>query len=593
MSPRHRSSLTKAAEPTGLGFVGRTRIMTLALVLVAAAIVGRLMYLQIFDREHFVALAEEQHRVSQALLAARGEIALRDGDGIYPAAVNREYKMAYAVPKLIDDPKGTALAVATILGLDENKIRERLSDQHDPFEVLKKRISAEEEQRLKDLNLKGINFLPETYRYYPADSLASKVIGFVGPADDGEIGIYGVEASWNSELAGQNGRVSQERDAAGRWISLSEREHVEARDGQGIVLTLDQVVQHEVEKILREANEQFHADSASAIVLEPKTGKILAMASLPDFNPNEYGQTDDLSLFMNQNISLPYEPGSIMKPITMAIGLDLGLVNPNTEYVDTGSVREAGYVINNAENKVYGRSTMTKVLDESINTGVIFVERLMGNASFRDGLKRFGFGARTGVRLPAENAGNIRNLDNLKATLQFYTASFGQGITATPIQLVNAYAAMANGGVLMQPQIVDRLVNEDGTEIPVMPKEVGRVMSQQASTTIGTMLRDVVVHGHGKRADVPGYLVVGKTGTAQVAKSNAKGYEDSQTIGSFAGYAPLNDPRFAVLVKFDNPKNVVWAESSAAPTFGRIMAFLLNYARIQPTESLPNAVTQP
>ncbi len=583
---RRRSSKSNSPELTSTGFVRRAHFLTFGFSLIAFVIAGRFVSLQIFERDRFVALAEEQHIMSQALLAERGEISLQDGDGVYPAAVNREYKLAYAVPKLIDDPVGTALSVATVLGLDEMEVRGRITDRRDPFEVLKKRISADEEKRLKELNLKGIAFLPEIYRYYPAESLASKTLGFVRPAVTGETGIYGVEAGWNSELTGQHGHVSQERDAAGRWITLSEREHIEPHDGDDIVLTLDRVVQYEVEKILREANETFKADSATAIVMEPKTGKILAMATIPDFNPNEYGKTEDMSLFMNQAVSLSYEPGSIMKPITMAIGLDTGKLSPNTEFTDTGAVAEAGYTINNAEGKVYGRSSMTKVLEESINTGMIFVERLVGNDEFREALRRFGFGAKTGVRLPAENSGNLKNLDNLKGNLQFYTASFGQGITATPLQLVTAYSALANGGVLMQPQIVDRMIRSDGTVVPVEPVEIRRAISPETSQKIGEMLRSVVVNGHGKRANVPGYLVVGKTGTAQVAKQGEKGYEDGLTIGSFAGYAPLNDPQFAMIVKFDNPKEVIWAESSAAPTFGKIMQFLLNYKRIQPTEPI-------
>lgn len=587
MPTRRRSSSRLLSESTDLGFIGRSRFLTSVLFVLGGVILSRFAYLQIIDREHFVALAEEQHLISQALLAERGEIYLRDGDTVYPAAINREYKLAYAVPKLIDDPAGTALAVSTVLGLDEPKIRERLMNRQDPFEILKKRVSAEEETRLKDLNIRGVNFLPETYRYYPADTLASKAIGFVGPSDTGEVGIYGVEASYQTELSGQHGHVSQERDAAGRWISLSEREHAPARNGDSLVLTIDRVIQYEVEKILREANEQFDAESGSAIVMEPKTGKILAMAVVPDFNPNEYGKTEDLSLFMNQNISIPYEPGSIMKPITMAIGLDSGQVSAGTQYTDTGAVKEAGYTISNAENKVYGLSSMTRVLEESINTGMIFVERQVGNSVFREALKRFGFGAKTGVRLPAEHAGNLKNLDNVKAHLQFFTAAFGQGITATPLQLVAAYSALANGGVLMQPQIVDRFIRNSGEEVPVAPREVRRVISQAASQEIGKMLRSVVVNGHGKRADVPGYVVGGKTGTAQVANKDTKGYAEGHTIGSFAGYAPVNDPQFAIIVKFDNPKKVIWAESSAAPTFGKIMAFLLRYARVQPTEPLP------
>ncbi|MGB4834143.1 MAG: penicillin-binding protein 2, partial [Candidatus Moraniibacteriota bacterium] len=421
-------------------------------------IISRLYVLQVVGREKWVAMAEEQHLIAQALRAERGSIALRDGDKSYPVAVNREYKLAYVIPKLVDDVAGTAVALSAVLGVEEVMVRERLSDRADPFEIIKKKISQEEEAKLQELHLKGVNFLPEIYRYYPSGELASKVIGFVGPSDLGEIGIYGVEAGWNSELHGKDGVLSQERDAAGRWIALTDREHVEPEDGESLVLTIDRVVQYEVEKILSEAREKFNADTASAIVLEPKTGKILAMASVPQFNPNEYGQTEDISLFMNPVISLPYEAGSVMKPITMAIGIEEGKVSPATEFVDTGVVQEAGYSIQNAEGKVYGRSSMTRVLEQSINTGVMYVERLVGPAAFREGLRNFGFGTKTGIRLPAEHAGNLRNLDNVKSTIQFMTASFGQGITVTPLQLAMAYGVLANDGILMKPEIVDRTI---------------------------------------------------------------------------------------------------------------------------------------
>ena len=578
--PQKTARITEAASHWRLYFFRG------ALFLVGLVIIGRLYALQVVGREKWVAMAEEQHMVAQALRAERGSIALRDGDLTYPVAVNREYKLAYVIPKLVEDVAGTAVALSAVLGVDEALIRDRLSDRADPFEVIKKKITLEEEAKLKELKLKGVNFLPEIYRYYPGGELASKVIGFVGPSDLGEIGIYGVEAGWNGELHGRDGTISQERDAAGRWISLTDRNHVEPEDGDSLVLTIDRVVQYEVEKILAESREKFNADTASAIVLEPKTGKILAMASVPQFNPNEYGKTEDIGLFMNPLVSLPYESGSVMKPITMAIGIEEGKVHPNTEFVDTGVVSEAGYSIQNAEGKVYGRSTMTKVLEESINTGVMYVERLVGHAAFRDRLWSFGFGSKTGIRLPAEHAGNLKNLDNLKSTIQFLTASFGQGITVTPLQLAVAYGALANDGILMKPQIVDRIIDRNGNIHPVEPEETRRVLSQETSKEIGEMLRSVVVNGHGKRADVPGYLVGGKTGTAQVAKTGSKGYDENVTIGSFVGYAPINDPRFVIVVKFDNPRDVQWAESSAAPTFGAIMRFLLSYAKVPTTEPI-------
>jgi cell division protein FtsI/penicillin-binding protein 2 len=227
---------------------------------------------------------------------------------------------------------------------------------------------------------------------------------------------------------------------------------------------------------------------------------------------------------------------------------------------------------------------MTQVLEKSLNTGVIFAEKMVGNKNFSDYIKRFGFGELTKVDLFGESAGNINNLKNLKSNIQFFTIAFGQGISVTPLQLVSGYNAIANGGMLMKPQIVEKLKHDDGSEEEIMPQDVRRVISTQTAYLVSQILRSVVVNGHGKRADVPGYLVGGKTGTAQVAKKDSAGYEAGKNIGSFAGFAPLDNPKFTVLVRIDNPRGVEWAESSAAPAFGELMKFLLEYRNIEPTE---------
>lgn len=568
--------------------ISRVRYLLLIIFFVGAVLVCRLYFLQVFSHEKWVALAESQHNAFQELLADRGEIYMHDGDGRYPLAVNREYAMLYVVPKAVEEKDRTALELSRILGIDAGTIHDKLDRPDDPFEIIKKRLSDDEVARVKELRLKGVEFLPEKYRYYPAGELASQVVGFASLGEKGGAGGYGIEAAQDVKLRGTTGALTQEKDASGRWIPLSDRDIVSAKNGDSIVLTLDRVIQYETEKILHEAVERHQADRATAIVMDPKTGNILSMASFPQFDPNNYSQAEDYSVFLNPSVSLTYEPGSIMKPVTMAIGIEEGKVSPNTEYVDTGVVQIGGYDIRNSENKVYGRSTMTEVLDESINTGVIFVEKLVGNKLFGDYMRRFGFGERTGVTLPAELAGNIRNLENTRSDIQYFTASFGQGVAVTPLQIINAYAVLANGGRLLRPHIIDRIIHADGSEETIEPEEVRRVLSEDTSRMIGTMLRSVVVNGHGKRADVPGYLVGGKTGTAQVAKSDGKGYEDGLSIGSFVGYAPIGDPRFVVLVKIDNPKDVQWAESSAAPTFGQIMKFLLEYARVNPTEEIVN-----
>ncbi len=583
-TPNYQEKRKKNKQSNATDFF-RVKIFFGLLVFIGALIVTRLFFVQVASHEKWVALAESQHNSSFELSASRGEIYMYDGeDDHYPLAVNREYQMVFVVPKDVEEKDTVALELSRILGMDAGEIRDKLNRPDDPFEIVKKRLSEDEVARVRELRFKGVALLPEQYRYYPAGELAAQVIGFASLGEQGRAGGYGVEASLDGRLRGEVGTLSQEKDASGRWISLTDRSITHAENGDSITLTLDRVIQYETEKILKDSTERFQVDRATAIVMDPHTGDILAMASSPQFDPNNYSKEDDYSVFMNSAVSSAYEPGSIMKPITMAIGIEEGKVSGTTEYIDTGAVVEAGYTIRNAEEKVYGRSNMFQVLDQSINTGVIFVEKLVGNQSFREYLERFGFGERTGIELPAELPGNLKNLRNEKSTINFFTASFGQGITSTPIQMISAYAALANGGRLLRPNIVGKVIHADGSEEKRTPIEVRRVVSEETSQTIGKMLRSVVVNGHGKRADVPGYLVGGKTGTAQVAKSGTKGYEEGMSIGSFVGYAPINDPQFVVLVKLDNPKNVEWAESSAAPTFGQIMKFLLEYAKVKPTE---------
>lgn len=579
-------SQKKTAQKKGGVDVMRIAFVFVCFFFVGAGLLWQLYRIQVRDHVLWSDQAKKQRLSVFDLKSERGEVFLHDNGEPYPLAVNREYMAAYVVPREVQDSRKVAHELSIALGRDEEELFEKFSDQTDPFEMVKHRLSDDEVGRIRALSLKGVSLLPEKYRYYPAGNLASHVIGFAGLGERGGVGGYGIEASFDSELKGKLSRVHEERDAGGRWISLSDSRSDVPDHGDILTLTLDRVIQHEAEKTVQEYKEKHGADSVTAIVMEPATGKILAMANAPDFDPNKYAETEDYSLFLNPAVSSTYEPGSIMKPIAMAIGIDEKKVSSMTEYVDTGSVTESGYTVKNSEEKVYGRSTMTKVLEDSINTGMIFVERSVGHKVFAERLKRFGFGEKTGVRLPAESGGDLHNLNDFRIGIQFYTAAYGQGITVTPLQMVSAYAALANGGMLMRPQILESIRHTDGNIEMVQPEEIRRVIGKETSETIGRMLRSVVVNGHGKRADVPGYEVVGKTGTAQVASTDGGGYEEGKTIGSFAGYAPRENPRFAVLIKVDNPKDVQWAESSAAPAFGQLMRFLLEYARIEPTEPL-------
>lgn len=553
------------------------------------AIIARLHSVQVSTHDYYKGLAENQHSIFKNLFPERGEIFLKDKEGLYPVAVNKKAQMAYAIPKEIENPFAAAFSIAKILNLDENELKDKLNQPEDGYEVLKHYLNDEEADKIKELNLKGIRLSDETYRYYPAGELASHALGFVGWKDDDFGGRYGLEAYFEKELKGEEGKLSQKKDSSGRWISTGKKEISYAKNGDDLVLTIDHIIQYETEKLLRGAVEKYKADRGMIIVMESKTGKILSLANYPNFNPNNYRDVQDMANFRNLTVSDAYECGSVFKAITLASAVDNKKINYNTQYVDTGQVVEAGYVMKNSDLKAYGQQTMTQVLEKSLNTGAIYAEKLLGNKNFSDYVKRFGFGEITGIELPGESAGDIANLKNLKINIQFFTASFGQGITVTPMQLVSAYNSIASGGILMKPQIVEKIIYEGGQEKEIKPQEIRRVITQQAANEISQMLGSVVVNGHGKRAGVPGYLVAGKTGTAQVASQDKKGYEKGKNIGSFAGFAPLNDPRFTVLVRIDNPKEVEWAESSAAPVFGELMKFLLNYGNIKQTENYTQA----
>lgn len=567
----------------------RIRALFFLIMLFAIAITVKLFLLQVSSYGYYKALADNEHSIFKNLVPTRGEIYINDDGGTYPVAVNKDTEMAYAVPKEISDPVGEAQTLAPILGVDEQDLAKRLGKPNDMYEVLAHRLSSDQVNKIDALGLDGIHLEDEAYRFYPADQLASNVLGFVGWRGNNFGGRYGIEAYYNTELAGKIGQLKANRDSGGAWIYGGEQEVTDAQNGDSLVLTLDHSIQYEAEKILESAINKYQADQGTIIVMRPQTGQILAMASYPNFDPNNYQAVTDMRDFRNLAVSGAYEPGSIFKMITMAAGINAGKITPNTTYVDSGVVNIDGYAIKNALRKAYGLQTMTQVLDMSLNTGAIFAEQQQGNANFLEYVKKFGFGEPTGIDLPDEDPGDISTLDNLNTDINFYTASFGQGITVTPIQIATAYNAIANGGVLMKPEIVQEIIHPDGSTQKIQPDAERRVVSQNTANEVGGMLRDVVVNGEGKMANVPGYLVVGKTGTAQVASRDSRGYAQGEEIGSFAGFAPLNNPQYTLLVRIDNPKNVEWAESSAAPTWGEMMKFLMDYGNIPPTEKYTQA----
>lgn len=566
----------------------RINLLIVIPFLATLVIFVRLFDLQILKSSYYTALAQGQSKIFEDLMPERGEIFVKDkySENFYPLATNHQLYLIYAVPKYIENPDDVALRLSSILEMEEDEILACLADKEDLYEPIKHELPEDKKLTIEAMNIEGVAFQPEDRRYYPENSLAAHIIGYVGFVDDERRGLYGVEGYYNERLGGKKGWLESERDALGRFISVGQKFIEEAEDGDDIVLTIDRTIQFKVEKYLKEGVEKFGAQKGTVIVMEPRTGEIVAMANYPNFNPNEYAKTEDVDVFSNGAIYSLHEPGSSFKPVVMAGALNQGLLGPGTTIEDNGSIKVNEYTIKNSDLKANGTITMTEVLEVSSNVGMVQVAQLMGEDALYNYINKFGFNDLTGIDLASEAPASIVDKE-IWSESDLATASFGQGmISITPIQLVTAYAAIANGGMLVQPYIVSKFITPEGHEEFVSPNEIQQVLTPSTSATLSAMLVSVVENGFGGPAKIPGYKLAGKTGTAQVPNKGVPGYDPSQKITSFVGFGPIDDPRFVMLIKLDNPGGDVWGASTAAPIFKQIADELLKYYQIPPTESI-------
>jgi cell division protein FtsI/penicillin-binding protein 2 len=564
-------------------FNARVLAFQIFLALFIALIILRLFVISVAQHGYYSALAENQHSFFQKLTATRGEIFITDkfSSTPYPVATNSSQNLIYTVPGQVKSATSAAEALSKILSLDQKDLLSKLSDTKRQYIALAHGLTDDQSNQVQQLKLAGIYLEPENTRLYPEGDFLSQVLGFVGFKDNSQdkVGLYGLEKYFEKILAGTNGQISTEADLKGNWITGSKRDFTPAEDGSSLVLTIDRSIQFKTESVLRDAVQKHGADSGTAIVADPKSGAILAMANYPSFDPNQYNKAPTPAVYLNSATTENYEPGSTMKAVTLSAALDQGLITPVTTFQDSGEVDIGGYKIQNSDHKAHGNTTMTEVIDHSLNTGAIWVEQQLGNQKFFDYVKKFVFGKATGIELP-ETAGDLANLDSGRQ-INFYTAAFGQGITATPIQMLQSYMAIANGGKMMQPHIVSSIIAADGKVTATPPKLKAQVISDKAAGLMSAMLVDDVENGYGKQAGVKGYFIAGKTGTAQIAANGA--YVKNANIGSFIGFGPAEDPKFAMIVNIVNPKDVSFAESTAAPAFGQIANFILNYDQIPPS----------
>ncbi len=537
------------------------RILTLIFVfsLCYAGLVCHLYKLQIKDGLIFSIQAADQNKNAEFIKPNRGNIYFIDKDNKSIAvALNKDLPLIYAEPKEIENVNETAQKISSIVGKSEEYLKKSLSKPNDLYELLVYPASDEQVEQIKNLKLKGVYIKNQLSRFYPFEETAAHLLGFVGQNQNNENieGRYGAEAYFNKFLTGKTGEIK------GDFI-------IKAVDGSDIFLTIDPSIQSQAEQILSSLIKQYGATGGTVIVEEPKTGKILAMTNSPTFNPNKYWEFN-LSSFLNPAVQAVYEPGSVFKILTMAAGIDSGKITPQTTYIDTGSVTFNGKTIQNFEFKVYGKQTMANVIEHSINTGAVFAERQIGDDIFYNYLKKFGVAELTGITLPAEVKGSLNNLIKGR-DINYATASFGQGVSVTPLELINAISVIANGGELMKPYI---LADEQ-------PQVIRRVISENTAKTVTEMMVSAVKVNI--IADIPNYSVAAKTGTAYVPNFKTGGYTDD-VINSYIGFAPASDPKFIVLIKMDKPAGAISAGRSIVPAFKEFTKFLLNYYQVPPDE---------
>lgn len=571
----------------------RKRLLALAIFfgVMLAAIIIRLSYVQLWQHNKYVAQAARQQYRQFEIPAARGQIYLEESDGLYPIALNQQQFVVAGDPKFIKDQSAAAEQLSKVLQEPVDKLQQKLkAGASGRYVEFKKGVNYDTAQSIKDLKLAGLFVVPRAGRYYPESNLFSHVLGYVN--SDGE-GQYGIEQYHEAQLHGKDGLLKAVTDSLGVPITSTENIAQSSQDGQSYVLTLDRKIQSLAHDALSAAVQNNKAESGSIIVMDPKTGAIKALVNYPDFDPNNYGQVagDQYRNFTNSAVSSLFEPGSGFKVITMAAGIDAGKVKPDTKYDDKGELEISGYTVKNAENHKFGIQTMTDVIQKSLNTGVIFVLQNLGSDPKKITLQskevlynyfqKFGFGQKTGVAQAGEANAPIKQPK--VADIDYANMSFGQGISVTSMQMISAVATIANGGTRYEPQLISKTISPDGKIVEVKPKVAADdVINSQAAATVADMMISVVEKGSGYQTKTKGYRIAGKTGTAQVPRADGKGYEEKKNIGSFVGFAPVEDPKFIILVRIDYPRVEGFAESTAVPAFATVARELFAYYKIPP-----------
>ena len=547
------------------------RIVLLAaafLTLLAAAFV-RAVWIQVVRSPEYTAMALQQHRETIVVPAGRGTIVDRNGE---PLAIGKLATTVYANPRQVNRPRDLTLVAAKQFRLDPAALYPTLVDRSRGFVYIARKADPHKADNLKALDFAGVGFYPEELRYYPQGPVASQVLGYAGLDNRG---LEGLERSLDGTLSGRPGSQTIVKDPFGRALDVVEtRREV---PGKNVRLTIDRDIQSNAEDVLQETVRRWGARAATAVVMNPHTGAILAMASAPTFNDNRF-PTTRADRRRNRAVTDTYEPGSTFKLVTIAAALEDKVVTPRTSFRLAPTIQVADRVIHEAHTRGTERLNVQQIVEQSSNIGTITIAERLGAGRLASWVQRFGYGARTGIDFPGESAGFALPLDQWSGST-IGTVPIGHGIAVTPIQMARAYSVIANGGVLVKPHLIDRI---DGTTVPTT--RVRRVVSRRVSDQMLSMLRGVVLEGTGTEAAIPGYTVAGKTGTA--AKIDPDGrYSTSRYVASFVGLVPATKPKLVIMVMVDEPHGDIYGGVVAAPAFRDIARHDLQYLEIPPDQA--------
>lgn len=555
----------------------RLRLVALLFYAWFFLIAVRLIYWQVVSHTELTLAATNQHLMQLEIPASRGEILTSDGS---PLVSNQIAYLIYAEPKKIKDKPLVAKELSQLLAIDQASLSATLDDRK-VWVPIKHKVDKDIAEQIKTLHLDGVGFEEESKRYYPEGSMSAQLIGFVGSTYDGSPqGYFGLEGYYDRELRGRSGYLQQVKDASGKPILAGQQQRVPSENGSTLELHIDRSVQFLIEKKLQEGMEKYGARGGTIIVADPMTGGIIATASEPSYDPREYWNFSQ-DVYKNPAVADSYEPGSTFKVLTMASAVNEGVVEPTTVFEEKGPIKVGGYYIRTWDDKYRGTITATEILEKSSNVGMVQVGNKLGKDMFLSYLKNFDIGRETGIDLDEESSPTIRDDADWK-DIDLATASFGQGIVVTPMQMIKAVSAIANGGKLYTPQVVSVVTTANNQRIEIKPKMIRQVLTPKAANTVKDMMVDSVDHAEAHFVKPKGYRIAGKTGTAQIAVEGH--YDKDKTIASFIGFAPADSPKFIMLVTLREPSSSQWGSETAAPLFFSIANELFAYYGIPPSK---------